>query len=307
MGLNTVSESIRYFAIIMAELASLFLGISFLVEVMRSYLPVEKVQKHLSSKKLLSCVAGGLFGAITPFCSCSTIPLLIGMFEAGVPFRATVSFLLASPLLNPIILGLFAAMFGIKITAVYAGSCLIFAIIAGLAWESLGLFEYVRRVRLKRTTTDEVDSVIPGTKDSGLQGLEVVKSAWGEAWSGFLTALPYMLVGTAIGATLYGVVPAEWIAKVAGKDNLLAVPAAAVLGIPLYVRTETMIPIGTLLVKKGMSMGAVMALIIGGAGASIPEVSMLGTIFKSRLVAVFVMTIFAIATATGMIFNLASL
>jgi uncharacterized protein len=132
--------------------------------------------------------------------------------------------------------------------------------------------------------------------------LPVWRRAWSEAWGFFVLVLPYLLVGTAIGAVVYGFIPTEWVASVAGADQPLAIPMAAAFGVPIYVNAETFFPITSALLEKGMGLGAVVALVITGMGVSLPEVSMLAGLFRVRLVAVLVASVFVVAIASGMIF-----
>lgn len=295
MGLNSLSQTLYFFFTIMAELAVLFIGISFLVGLLQEYVPETTIRRVLTGRRGQGNILGASLGALTPFCSCSTIPITVGLLNAGAPFGATVSFLLASPLLNPVILGLFLAMFGWRVTVIYALLCFILAVILGALWEKLGLAAYVKRVR--------VTGGHGGAEDGGDLRARLGR-ALSRAWAQFRGVLPYLVIGVAVGAVIYGFVPAEWVARMAGPQNPLAIPVAAVIGIPLYIRVETMIPIGMVLLQKGMSLGAIMALIIGGAGASIPEVSLLASIFKPRLVTAFVLTILVVAALAGYAFNI---
>ncbi|MBC7343756.1 MAG: permease [Clostridia bacterium] len=295
MSINSLEQSLYFFVTIMAELAVLFIGISFLVELLRQYIPEATIRRVLSGRRGQGNLLGASFGALTPFCSCSTIPITVGLLNAGASFGTTISFLLASPLLNPVILGLFWAMFGWQVTVTYALLCFALAVAMGALWEKLGLAAYVKRVRVSGGHNGEEES----------QNLRVrlIRALTG-SWQQFLGVLPYLLVGVVIGAAIYGFVPADWVARVAGPQNPLAIPVAAAIGIPLYIRVETMIPISMVLLEKGMGLGAIMALIIGGAGASIPEVSLLASIFKPRLVVAFVLTILVVATLAGYSFNI---
>jgi hypothetical protein len=220
---------------------------------------------------------------------------MVGLINAGAPFGAASSFLLASPLLNPVILGLFLAFLGWRATVTYAVITFILSVVLGAVWEKIGLASQVRRIRISGGHVDNQES-----RDFRSRLLRALIGAWHQ----FTGVLPYLLIGVAIGAFIYGFVPAEFVARVAGPGNPLAIPVAAVIGIPLYIRVETMIPIGMVLLQKGMSLGTLVALIIGGAGASIPEVTLLASIFKPRLVAAFVLTIFTVAVLAGYVFNI---
>lgn len=299
--MNTLLETLRYFVLITVELIALFLLISALVEIILMYVPEEKIRKKLSGAGIFGNIITAGFGALTPFCACSTIPMTVGFLNAGVPFGSAISFLIASPLLNPIILGMLGAMVGIKAMAAYfviAFSC---SVLFGVLLERLGAQRYVKNVRLKPATCCAGGEVVD---KRSLPFRGKVKAAFAGAWGSLRPIMGYLLIGVALGAGIYGYMPQDFVMKIAGPDNPFAIPVAAVLGIPLYIRAETAIPIGLALMGKGMSIGAVIALIIGGAGMAIPEMTMLASIFKNRLVAMIVLVIFLTAVVSGYLFNI---
>lgn len=299
--MNTLLETLRYFVLITVELIALFLSISALVEIILMYVPEEKIRKKLSGAGIFGNIITAGFGALTPFCACSAIPMTVGFLNAGVPFGSAISFLIASPLLNPIILGMLGAMVGIKAMAAYfviAFSC---SVLFGLLLERLGAQRYVKNVRLKPATCCAGGEVVD---KRSLPFRGKVKAAFAGAWGSLRPIMGYLLIGVALGAGIYGYMPQDFVMKIAGPDNPFAIPVAAVLGIPLYIRAETAIPLGLALMGKGMSIGAVIALIIGGAGMAIPEMTMLASIFKNRLVAMIVLVIFLTAVVSGYLFNI---
>ncbi|PSO60150.1 MAG: hypothetical protein BRC36_14565 [Cyanobacteria bacterium QH_2_48_84] len=291
--MNTFVETLRWFVILSGELIALFLGVSFLVGLLQAWVPEQRIRKILERRHAAtSYITGTALGAITPFCSCSTIPLVAGLLSSGAPFGPTMSFLVASPLLNPVILALLMVAIGVLGTLIYAVITFLAAIGIGVLWTKMGLKSDVKRVRVRggKSLTDS-------SKGS------VWRRAWNQAWSFFVPMVPYLLLGTAVGALIYGYVPEDWILTVAGPDQPFAVPLAAVIGVPIYIRAETIIPIAQALLAKGMGTGAVVALIIGGAGASIPEVSLLTGLFRLRLVVAFVASIFTVAISSGITFS----
>lgn len=294
--MNTFIETIKYFFLITAELTLLFLGISTIVALILMYLPQEKIKNWMAAKGIFGNFIGALFGALTPFCACSTVPMTLGLLEIGVPFGAVMSFVIASPLLNPIILAMLFALMGFKIAVIYFIIVFGAAIIFGVILEKTGCEKLVKKVRIKGGY--QVFNEIPQDFKKKL-GLSFRK-----AWGDYYSILGYLLVGVGIGAMIYGYLPQDIIVKYAGPNNPFAIPAAAIIGIPLYIRAETAIPIGLSLMQKGMSVGAVIALIIGGAGMAIPEMSMLAGIFRKKLVAAIVIVIFFTAVIGGYIFNL---
>lgn len=297
--MNTLIDTIEYFLFITAELTVLFLGISTIVALVLMYVPQEKIKNWMAGKGIAGNFVGALVGALTPFCACSTIPLTLGFLEMGISFGAVMSFVIASPLMNPIIFTIMVALMGLKTAIVYLLVTFIGAVVFGVILEKTGGAKHMKKVRLKGGG-QEADEWVPETfKDK-------LRVAFSKAWGDFRGVLAYLLVGVAIGAGIYGYLPQEVVLRFAGPDNPFAIPVAAAIGIPLYIRAETAIPIGVALMGKGMSVGAVIALIIGGAGMAIPEMSMLAGIFKKKLVAAIVIVIFLTAVIGGNIFNMIS-
>lgn len=281
---------IRNFSVMFLELTALFIVISFLVSLLQQVVTEEKIKGILQKgNKATGYISGTFLGALTPFCSCSTIPILAGLLSSGAPFGPSISFLISSPLLNPVIVILLWKLLGFKITAFYVIAMFIFAVLAGVTFNALDLEKHLRNVRIRRSQS----------------GKEQKESKWiialKDAWNFFYPVLPYLLIGVLIGAAIHDFIPKEFITSVAGDNHPFAIPVAAIIGIPMYIRVETMIPISEALVSKGMSMGAVIALIIGGAGASLPEVLLLNKLFKPRLLTAFIVAILLGAIVTGYI------
>jgi len=234
---------------------------------------------------------------LTPFCACSTIPMIIGFLKAKVPFGAVASFLIASPLLNPIIIGMLGVLVGFKVAAIYFMIAFTLSVLFGYILEKAGASKLVKNVRVtSKSTTNQYKRSIPFKKK--------VKISFEAAWDTLRPIMLYLLIGVALGAVIYGYMPEDFVLKIAGPDNLFAVPIASIVGIPLYIRAETAIPVGLALMNKGMSIGAVISLIIGGAGMAIPEISLLSSIFKPKLVLAFVVVIFFTAVISGYVFNI---
>ena len=294
--MNTFLETVKYFVIITGELTVLFLGISTMVALVLMYVPQEKIKRYMSGKGVLGNFVGALVGSLTPFCACSTIPLTLGFLEIGIPFGAVMSFVISSPLMNPIILTMMVVLMGLKAALVYLFITFICAVIFGVILEKIGGVKLVKNVRIKSRGHSDKEEIPDTFKDKLLLSFQ-------KALGDFRGVLIYLLIGVGIGAVIYGYLPGDFVLKFAGPDNPLAIPVAAAIGVPLYIRAETAIPIGVALMQKGMSVGAVIALIIGGAGMAIPEMSMLAGIFKKKLVAAIVAVIFFTAVTGGYIFN----
>lgn len=324
-------KALKFFVIAFVELTILFIGISFLVAVLQRYLSPERVKSFLTARKGRGYLVGAGLGALTPFCSCSTIPITVGLLKARAGFGPTMAFLFASPLVNPVIVSLFAVAFGWQVTGIYSAMALGLATIAGFILDRAKFQRYIRLdalesggmtpARQPEEQSPKVTSVqpaimasMPATATAGPSSCcspapAVAKpNKWRQmltdAIDQFKSFLPYVVIGVAIGALCHGFVPDAIVYRFAGPDNPLAVPTAAFIGIPLYVRASTMVPIGMSLMAKGMSLGAVMALIIGGAGASIPEMVMLKRLFKLPVLIAFLVTVFGMALSAGFMMNL---
>lgn len=294
-----VQQSLGMFAFLAVELTVLFLAISYLVGVLQAYIPPQKIQSILSSKKGKGYLIAGLLGAMTPFCSCSTIPFLKGLLRAKAGFGTMMVFLFASPLLNPIIIGLFAVTFGGEVTVFYFVMAMGVSVIAGYTLEKLGFERFIKT----EAYIEPKASACATSCAAVIKPVSQWRAIWEVTWSDFKKVLPYLLGGIALGSVIYGFMPTEFVSSMASDDNLFAVPIAAVIGIPLYIRAEAVIPLSAALAAKGMSLGAVMALIIGSAGASLTEVILLKSIFKNQMIAAFLTVIITMAVAAGYLYG----
>lgn len=296
---DMVIDTLGMFAFLAAELTALFLIISYIVGILQEYIPPSKIQRILSGKGGKGYVIAGFLGAITPFCSCSTIPFLKGLLRAKAGFGPMMVFLFASPLLNPIIIGLFAVTFGLKVTVYYFAIAMSVSVIAGYLLEKLGFEKYVKAEAYAEPETTGCASSCGANAKPVNKWLKI----WNSTWSDFKKVLPYLAGGIALGSMIYGFMPTEFVASVASEDNPLAIPFAAIIGIPLYIRAEAVIPLSAALAAKGMGLGAVMALIIGSAGASLTEVILLKSIFKNKMIATFLLVIIGMAIGAGFLYQ----
>lgn len=295
--MNTFAVTIKYFLFITVELTALFLSISTLIALILQYVSQEKIQKWMSGRGIWGNFMGALAGAITPFCACSTIPMAKGLLDAGINFGSVMSFLIASPLLNPIILGMLIALVGIKACLIYFVLVFCLAILFGVVLDSIGGTAQVKAM-------SSCSCCASSGSEAHKTFMAKLKRAIQTAWRDYKAVLVFLLIGVGIGSIIYGYLPQEFVLRYAGGSSLLTIPIAALIGIPLYIRTETAIPIGLALMQKGMSIGAVIALIIGGAGMAIPEITMLASIFKKKTVAAIVASVFFTAVISGFAFNL---
>ncbi|MGP4106101.1 permease [Virgibacillus sp. L01] len=284
-------ETLKSFLVIALELTVLFFVISFILSALQSYIPYKKIEHYLSkSNQLIGILAALLFAFITPFCSCSTIPVVVNMLRRNMPFRIVVIFLFASPVLDPTILTLMGVILGWKVALIYTVVTAIISVIIGLTLSKLKFERYVKNV------------MVTGYEEEAKQFNW--RGAWDETIALMKSVYPYLIIGAAIGAAIHGLVPTEWITQWLGKETWWIVPIAAVIGIPLYIRLSSMIPISHVFIMKGMALGPVMAMMISSAGASLPELILLKSIFKKQLVIAFVASVISMATISGFIFYL---
>ena len=314
-------DSWDYFLHLAMVLTPLFIGASFLVGLAQEYLPPERVEEMLRARDHGSgnVLAAGL-GAVTPFCSCSTVPVLAGLLGAGAPTGMAFSFLLASPIVNWIAVFLLFGLFGTGVTVAYVTTALLAAIVAGLVIGTFELDGYIKDVRItaggREIATDggATPSDASGAADAGgcsecgttatnRTHKERVTAAGEGALSFFRDTLPYIAVGIAIGALIHGAVPAEFLQQIAGPGNPLATPIAALAGAPIYVSISGMLPIAHSLTEAGIPIGTVIAFVIGGAGISIPNLILLNKLFERRLLAIYATTVVTIGITVGVLFN----
>lgn len=303
-----VLESWEYFVHLAIVLTPLFIGASFLVGLAQEYLPPERVEALLRSQAggRGNVLAAGL-GAVTPFCSCSTVPVLAGLLGAGAPIGLAFSFLLASPIVNWIAILLLFGLFGAGVTVAYVVSALLAAIVGGLLIGTLSLENSVKDVRItaggREIRTD--GGVTGGYPDARAEKThrERISAAAAGAGSFFWETLPYIVVGITIGAVIHGAVPASFLQQIAGPENPLATPLAALAGAPVYVSISGMLPIAHSLVEQGIPIGTVLAFVIGGAGVSIPNLIMLNKLFDKRLLVVYAGTVVLTGITVGVLFN----
>ncbi|MDG5472773.1 permease [Jeotgalibacillus sp. ET6] len=285
-------ETLKSFFWIALELTVLFILITFLIQFLQAWIPYSKIEARLRrGTKIKGAMLAVVFAFITPFCSCSTIPVVVNMLKNKVPFGLTMIFLFASPLLDPTILTVMGVILGWKVTVAYAAVTTVFSILIGFALEKFNFDRFVKKVVMEGYKPQEQGKW--DLKGSVLETKKVMK-----------TVFPFLLIGAGVGAGIHGLVPTEIIAEHLGHDAWWLIPIAALVGIPLYIRLSSMIPISQVLLAKGMALGPIMALMISSAGASLPEVVLLKSIFKIQLVLIFIASVLTMSTVSGFIFYL---
>jgi hypothetical protein len=290
-------ESVHFFAYDVTKIALLLSGIIFVVTILRSFMSVERTRALLGGRREgVGNVAAAGLGVVTPFCSCSAVPVFIGFVAAGVPLGVTMSFLVASPMVNEVAIVLLFGLFGWEITALYIGSGLAIAIVAGTVIGRLHLERWVEPFVFEtKLRGKQVDPSQGLSWDDRIQmGREEVASILRKVW-------PYLLVGIGVGAAIHGWAPEDWFAEHA--TGLLGVPIAVLIGVPLYSNAAGVLPLVEVLYDKGIPMGTVLAFMMSVVALSLPEMILLRRVLKPRLIATYVGVVASGILATGLMFN----
>jgi len=293
---SQLGEALNFFVYDTLKIFLLLATIIFVVAIIRSWFPPEKTKRILSHKReyVGNCLAA-LLGIVTPFCSCSAVPLFIGFVESGVPLGVTFSFLISSPMVNEVALIMLWGLFGWKIALIYIGSGLLVAIVAGIV---------IGKLKMERHVQDYVWEMQVGS-------VELTDQSWPERLAygrGYTRDLlrkiwPYVIIGVGVGAFIHGYVPQDFLVRWAGRDNPFAVPLAVALGVPLYSNAAGVIPIVQALTAKGMAMGTVLAFMMAVTALSLPEAVILSNVLKKPLLATFFGIVATAIIIVGYLFN----
>jgi len=293
-----LSGAFEFFIYDTIKIFLLLCVIIFAVSIIRSYFPPERTKRILSNKReFIGHVLAALLGIVTPFCSCSAVPLFIGFVEAGVPLGVTFSFLISSPMVNEIAVVLLWGLFGWKIALIYMGTGLLVAIFAGMIIGKLKLEKWVEEYVYKiKSMGISAESTKQAFKDRLVYARENTTDILKKVWA-------YVIVAIAIGGFIHGYVPEDFLVKYAGPQNPFGVPIAVALGVPLYSNAAGVIPIVYALMEKGMSMGTVLAFMMAVTALSLPEMIILRKVLKIKLLAVFVSIMTVTIIGVGYLFN----
>jgi len=295
---SQLGESIHFFFYDVTKIALLLTGVIFVVTVLRSFMSVERTRALLGGRRTgVGNVAAAGLGVITPFCSCSAVPVFIGFVAAGVPLGVTMSFLIASPMINEVAIVLLFGLFGWDVTAMYIGFGLLIAIIGGFVLGNLHLERWVEpfvfETKLRGQTIDPAATL---TWNDRLQmAREEVVDILRKVW-------PYLLIGIGVGAVIHGWAPEQWFADHA--TGILGVPIAVGLGVPLYSNAAGVLPLVEVLHDKGLPMGTVLAFMMSVVALSLPEMILLRRVLKPQLIATYITIVASGIMFTGLIFNL---
>jgi uncharacterized membrane protein YraQ (UPF0718 family) len=293
-----ITETLRFFIFEVPKVMLLLVLIIFGVGILRTYFTPEKTRKILEGKSLFTGnILASLLGTITPFCSCSAIPLFLGFVEAGVPLGVTFSFLIAAPMINEVALVLLVGLFGWKVALIYMGTGLTIAILSGWLIGKFKLEKYVADwvYKVKANHENEADVKL-AFYERIKAGYEAVKEIVGKIWI-------YIIIGIAVGAGAHGYVPEDFLGSLLGKDNWYGVPLAILMGIPMYSNAAGIIPIVSVLIEKGVSLGTALAFMMSVIALSLPEIIILKKVLKWQLISIFVGIVAVGIVMVGFIFN----
>jgi hypothetical protein len=293
-----LGEAVNFFVFDTIKIFLLLIVIIFFVSIIRSFLPPKKIRKILShEKKYFGNVLAALLGIITPFCTCSAIPLFLGFLEAGVPLGTTFSFLVASPMINEVALVLLLGMFGWKIALLYIASGLVIAIFSGIIIGHLKVENLVEEFARQKEDGGLVKLSEVSWKQRADYARRYTQSIIKKVWI-------YIIVGIGIGALIHGYVPTDFLAQYAGSGKWYAVPLAVLIGIPLYSNAAGIVPLVSVLTEKGVSLGTTLAFMMAVTGLSLPEFMILKKVMKPKLIAIFASIVGIGIIFTGYLFNL---
>lgn len=297
---NHLGSSIEFFLFEVPKVLMLLVSIVFAVGMVRTFFTPQATRRMLVGKReSVGNVLAALLGVVTPFCSCSAVPLFIGFVTAGVPLGVTFSFLIAAPMINEVALVLLLGMFGWKVAGIYLGTGLSIAIVAGWIIGRLGMERHIESWVFEIHVGDEAETVMtwPERVHAGLDAVsDIVSKVW-----------PYVVAGIAVGAGIHGYVPTDALASLMGKEAWWSVPLSVLIGVPMYSNAAGVIPIVHALLEKGAALGTVLAFMMAVIGLSLPEVVILRKVLKPGLICTFVGVVAVGILAVGYLFNLLGL
>ena len=309
LGLDAASHlgsALNFFIYDTVKIILLLFAISSLMGVVNAYFPIERLRNYLMTHKLygMQYLLASIFGAITPFCSCSSIPLFIGFVKGGIPLGVTFAFLITSPLVNEVAVAMFLGSFGLKVTVVYVVSGILLGMVGGILLGRMRLepllSDWVKQIQTQSTKQIEVwDS----EHVSFTRRLPVILR---EAWSIVRSVLIYVIIGIGIGAMMHGYVPEGFFEHYMARDNWFAVPLAVVFAVPMYANAVGIVPIIEVFVAKGIPLGTAIAFMMAIVGLSLPEATLLKKVMTWRLIGIFFGTITLFIILLGYLFNLIS-
>ena len=298
-----LGTALNFFVYDTFKILILLFIIVFLMGIVNAYFPIERLKNYLNRKKMygLEYFFSSVFGAITPFCSCSSVPLFIGFVQGGIPLGVTFSFLITSPLVNEVAIAMFIGMFGLKATLIYAGSGILLGTIGG--W-LLGKFnlepllsDWVKKILANKMQQAEYEEQ---TQTFYQRLPEITRGAWDIVKGVFI----YIIIGIAIGAVMHGYVPENFFNEFLGGEEWWTVPLAVIVAVPMYANAAGIVPVIEVFVAKGVPLGTAIAFMMATVGLSIPEATLLKKVMSLKLIAIFFGVVTLCIIISGYLFNI---
>jgi len=301
---SKLANALNFFVYDTTKIVILLFLIIFFMGIVNSYFPTERVRNFLSRNKFygLEYFMASLFGVVTPFCSCSSVPLFIGFVKGGIPLGVTFAFLITSPLVNEVAIGLFLGLFGLKTTLIYIVTGILLGTVSGVILQKLKLERFLSSwVKTVLKNAEREQNIFQQESQSFRIRLPII---WNEVSTIIKGILPYIIIGIAIGSIMHGYIPNGFFEKYMQKENLLAVPLATILAIPMYSNAAGVLPIVQVLVEKGIPLGTAISFMMGVVGLSLPEALLLKKVMSFKLIAIFFGVVSLCIIISGYIFNI---
>ena len=300
---TSLGVAVNFFFYDTIKIIILLFSISFVMGIINAYFPIERLRQYLATHKLygLDYFLAALFGGITPFCSCSSVPLFIGFVKGGIPLGVTMTFLIASPLVSEVAIAMFWGSFGIKATLIYVVSGTVLSMIAGYILSKMHLEPYLSDwVEAAQLQSTEQSEQWEAEETPFLKRLPAITK---ESWGIVRGVLLYIIIGIGIGAAMHGYVPEKFFESYLSAENWWGVPLAVILAVPMYANAAGIVPIIEVFVAKGIPLGTAIAFMMSIIGLSIPEATMLKKVMTWRLIGIFFGVVTLLIIISGYLFN----
>ena len=303
-GTTALGGAVNFFVYDSIKILILLFLISSIMGIVNAYFPIERLREYLVSHRLygLQYLLASIFGAITPFCSCSSIPLFIGFVKGGIPLGVTLAFLITSPLVNEVAVAMFLGSFGLQATMVYVVSGILLGCIGGFVLGRMRLESYLSDwVKHVQAQSEEQTEQWERDNATFTQRLPTIIS---DAWQIVRSVLVYVLIGIGIGAFMHGFIPEGFFEQYMSRENWYAVPLSVILAVPMYANAAGIVPVVEVFVAKGIPLGTAIAFMMGVVGLSLPEATLLKKVMTWRLISIFFTTITLFIILSGYMFNI---
>lgn len=303
-GTTALGGAVNFFVYDSIKILILLFLISSIMGIVNAYFPIERLREYLVSHRLygLQYLLASIFGAITPFCSCSSIPLFIGFVKGGIPLGVTLAFLITSPLVNEVAVAMFLGSFGLQATMVYVVSGILLGCIGGFVLGRMRLEPYLSDwVKHVQAQSEEQTEQWERDNATFTQRLPTIIS---DAWQIVRSVLVYVLIGIGIGAFMHGFIPEGFFEQYMSRENWYAVPLSVILAVPMYANAAGIVPVVEVFVAKGIPLGTAIAFMMAVVGLSLPEATLLKKVMTWRLILIFFATITLFIILSGYMFNI---